>query len=87
MFRPREPRRSTRLSHLDVPCEVRALTIENTELCGANMFADCPNFTKVTFAEGMKYFKAESPFRHTPIAELDIPQTLTELEGFSITRP
>ena len=51
------------------------------------MFADCPNFTKVTFAEGMKYFKAESPFRHTPIAELDIPQTLTELEGFSITRP
>lgn len=53
----------------------------SVDLCGADMFADCPNLTKVTFAEGMKYFKAKSPFRNTPIAELDIPQTMTELEG------
>lgn len=52
------------------------------DLCGKNMFAGCSNLTKVVFSDGMKYFKAETPFKDCPIAEVSIPETLTKFDGF-----
>lgn len=52
------------------------------KLIGDNIFADCPNLTKVVFSEGMKYFDGKTPFRGCPIADAGIPTTMTKINEF-----
>lgn len=52
---------------------------------GGSAFAGCVNLTKVAFADGMKKFcggKDGYMFQDCPIAEADIPESLTEFDSF-----
>lgn len=57
-------------------------TGKKEDVMGKNMFEGCSNLRKIVLSEGTEYVKfTEPPFKGCPIAEVDIPQTLTKLDN------
>ena len=61
--------------------------IEMTTPCDSireGTFRDCPNLTKITIGEGLKYI-GYSAFSNSPVKEANLPSTLRDISSYAFT--
>lgn len=80
---------------LDRKVEIGAGAFSNTPITEIEMatpcdsilggtFSDCPNLTKITIGEGLKYI-GDKAFANSPVKEANLPSTLRDISSYAFT--
>lgn len=80
---------------LDRKVEIGAGAFSNTPITEIEMatpcdsilggtFSDCPNLTKITIGEGLKYIGYKA-FSYSPVKEANLPSTLRDISSYAFT--